>query len=146
MKVIVDANIAVSCILKTESRLSQLYFDGQRVLRYIAPDFLREEVIARREKLIKLSKQPAAKVLQREFLVLQAIHFIDHGTIRREHWLEAERLVQDVDMKDIAYIALALHTGCPIWSGDKKLRDGLARKKWHNILDADDLRRLVESL
>lgn len=146
MKVIIDANIAVSCILKTDSRLSQLYFDAQRVLRYIAPDFLREEVIARRDKLIKLSRQPASQLLQREFLVLQGIDFVDHGTIRKEHWLEAERLVQDVDLKDIAYVALALHTGSPIWSGDKKLRDGLARKKWNNILDADDLRKLVEAV
>ena len=146
MKVIIDANIVVSCILKTDSRLSQLYFDAQRVLQYIAPDFLREEVIARREKMIKLTRQPASHLLQREFLVLQRIDFVDHGTIHKEHWREAERLVHDVDLKDIAYVALALHTGSPIWSGDRKLRDGLGRKKWYNILDTDDFRSLVEAV
>ena len=140
---VIDANIVISCILKTDSGLSQLFFDAQRSLQFIAPDFLREEVIVRRDKLIKLSGQPPSQVLQREFLVLQRIDFIDHGTIRRAHWLEAERLVQDVDMKDIAYVALALHTGCPIWSGDKKLRAGLARKKWNQVLDAGEVRKLV---
>jgi predicted nucleic acid-binding protein len=146
VKLIIDANIVVSCILKTDSRLSQLYFDAQRVLKLIAPDFLREELIARREKLVKLTGQPANAVLQREILVLQRIEFIDPGMIPPTIWLQAEKLVKDVDMKDIAYVALSLHTGFPIWSGDKKLRQGLALKGWNNILGLDEVQTLVESL
>jgi predicted nucleic acid-binding protein len=37
-------------------------------------------------------------------------------------------LCKDIDPKDAAYVSLAIHLDCKIWSGDKKLRDGLLAK------------------
>lgn len=39
--------------------------------------------------------------------------------------MEARRLCRDTDEKDIAFIALALHRKCRLWSSDGELRDGL---------------------
>lgn len=61
------------------------------------------------------------------FAVLTSMQLYNETFIEEEHWLEAERLTAGVDCFDINYIALALHTGGTLWTGDKKLIEHLRR-------------------
>ena len=56
--------------------------------------------------------------------------------------LKAHNLVNDIDQDDTFFIALHLHTGHKIWSGDEKLKKGLTAKGYgHFFISTDEVRK-----
>lgn len=53
--------------------------------------------------------------------------------------MTAENLVADIDPKDTHYVAYSKHFRCKIWSGDKELMTGLAKKGFQNFITTDEL-------
>ncbi|MCK4662284.1 MAG: hypothetical protein KAT68_05425 [Bacteroidales bacterium] len=56
----------------------------------------------------------------------------------------AYQLVQDIDKKDLLFVALSLQTGYDIWTGDLKLINGLRQKGFLNVLSTNDLVKRIE--
>ena len=71
--------------------------------------------------------------------IFAEITFINTLLIPRSILLEAETLVADIDPDDTEHVALNLHLQGFIWSGDKKLRQGLKQKGISWILNTDEL-------
>lgn len=137
MNLIVDANIIFSGILNTNGKIGDLLINSRGKLSFIAPEYLRREIKNHYPKLVAISKLNLAEIQESEFIVYKDITFISEEQIGTPAWMEAEKLVNDVDPKDIAYVAFALHFGYHIWSGDKKLVNGLARKGFNAFYDTD---------
>ena len=139
MKIIVDANIVFSAILNTNSKIGDLLINSQGKFEFIAPEFLRIEIRRLHQRLSKISKLTLDEVMESEFHVCQNIHFISEEQIRTSAWLAAEKLVADVDPKDIHYVAYAKHFKCKLWSGDKELLNGLLKKKFRQVITTEEL-------
>ncbi len=82
------------------------------------------------------------QVREAEFQICKDITFISEEQIKQSCWLTAEKLVVDVDPKDTHYVAYSKHFRCKIWSGDKELIKGLAKKKFVNFISNDELFKL----
>ena len=74
-----------------------------------------------------------------EFQICKDITFISEEQIRLSTWIEAEKLVAEIDPKDTHYIAYSKHFRCKIWSGDKVLMSGLSKKGFTNFITTDEL-------
>lgn len=79
------------------------------------------------------------QVREAEFQICKDITFISEEQIKETTWLAAEKLVADIDPKDTHYVAYSKHFRCKIWSGDKQLIKGLAKKGFTNFISTDDL-------
>jgi predicted nucleic acid-binding protein len=77
--------------------------------------------------------------MEAEYQVCKDILFISEEQINHQFWEEAHTFVHDIDIKDIQYVAYAKQFRCKIWSGDKKLFNGLKAKGFNNIITTDDL-------
>lgn len=139
MRVIVDANIVFSGILNSKGKIGDLLINSQKYLEFIAPDFLREEIFKHYSRLCKISSMALEQVRESEFQVCKDITFISEEQIRLSTWLESEKLVADIDPKDTHYVAYSKHFRCKIWSGDKVLMNGLAKKGFTNFITTDEL-------
>ena len=139
MKIIVDANIVFSGILNTNGKIGDLLINSDKIFSFIAPDFLRTEIYLHYDKLIKISNLSLEQVREAEYQLCKSITFISEEQISISNWLYANKLVSDIDPKDIPYIAYAKQFKCKLWTGDKKLVNGLANKNYHNILTTDNL-------
>ncbi|WP_069660577.1 PIN domain-containing protein [Arcticibacter eurypsychrophilus] len=128
MNIIVDANIIFSGILNTNGKIGDLLMNSTSQLNFISPDFLRREIRQHYPKLIKISKLSLEQVQEAEFQIYRHITFISEEQIKLSSWLQAEKLVHDVDPKDISYIAYSINFGYKVWSGDKALINGLLKK------------------
>ena len=65
-----------------------------------------------------------------------------------EYWLKGAELARDTDMDDIAFLALTEFMGVKIWTGDRALLKGLAKKGYTNFITTEELfnlRSLLES-
>ena len=139
MKIVVDANIVFSAILNSNGKIGDLLINSDKFFSFIAPDFLRAEIYKHHDKLLKISNLTLKQLFEAEYQIYKSITFISEEQINEENWYFADNLVSDIDPKDIVYIAYAKQFKCNLWSGDKKLINGLANKNYHNILTTNDL-------
>ena len=133
MRIIVDANIVFSGILNSNGKIGDILINSKKYFDFIAPDFLRTEIYKHYSRLSKISGMTLDEVREAEFQIYKDITFISEEQIKQNHWLTAEKLVLDIDPKDTHYVAYSKHFRCKIWSGDKELIKGLAKKKLHEL-------------
>jgi predicted nucleic acid-binding protein len=144
VRLIVDANIVFSSILNTNGKIGDLLINSRPHLNFLAPEFLRLEIRNHYPKLSKISGLTLTQIQEAEFHIYKNISFISEEQIKVSHWIAAETLVADVDPKDSHYIAYSKQFRCKIWSGDKALIKGLAKKNFFNFVTTDELFQIRE--
>ena len=144
IKIIVDANIVFSAILNSNGKIGDILINSDNKFEFIAPDFLREEINDKYSRIQKVSGMTLDRIQDTEYRICKEIQFISEEQIAPKHWKSAFELVKDIDPKDTPYIAFSKHFKCKVWSGDKKLMNGLAKKKFLQMIDTDQLFKLKE--
>ena len=139
MKLVVDANIIFSGILNSNGKIGDLLINSHKHINFIAPDFLRYEIFKHHSRLCSISGMTSEQVREAEYLIYKDITFISEEQIKPAAWLAAEKLVADIDPKDIHYVAFSKHFHCKIWSGDKTLIKGLGKKGFTNFMTTNEL-------
>ena len=91
------------------------------------------------EKLSKISKQPLDTIAKTEYFITRAIKFISEEQIDESIWRSAYTLVKEVDLDDIAFVALSKYLRCKLWTGDGVLIRGLTRNGFTNTISTDEL-------
>lgn len=117
MRLVLDNNIFFS-LMNPNSINSYLFSLGK--IKFIAPEFLIEELEEHKEECIVKSGLSEQEFEIRKEEVKQNIEFIEFSEYI-EFLKEAIALISDPD--DALYFALALKLGCGIWSNDKKLKE-----------------------
>ena len=146
MKLVVDANIVFSSLLRSDGIVGDIFFNSRPPLQLFAPELLREEIAEHRPKLVKLSKRSANTMLELEILTLSRITFLNEGLISTPNWAKARHVMTGLDVDDGSYVALSIHLGVPLWTGDKKLWKGLRRAGFEQVLSTAELHPLLHSL
>lgn len=142
MKFVVDTNIAFSAVLNTESKIGDLIMNSHGILEFHACDTLRSELKKHRPKLLELSKSSEEQLDQSEYQITNCLEFTNEALIPFEFWIKGANLVRDVDMNDIAFVTLAEFLGIKLWTGDRELMKGLAKKGYTNFITTDELYKL----
>lgn len=145
MRIIVDANIAFSAILNTNSKIADILMNSKGIFDFLAPDFLQIELRKYHSKISKISNLTIGEIENIERKVTKPIVFMDGIHIPENKWILAENMVVDIDPKDTPYVAFSLFYKCKIWSGDKALRKGLEKKGFKNIISTEELFEIRES-
>ncbi|MBX2899581.1 MAG: hypothetical protein KF775_08020 [Cyclobacteriaceae bacterium] len=76
-------------------------------------------------------------------LVIKNITFIEVELIPLEAFQLAEKLTKDIDIDDTEFVALTEFINGILWSGDRKLINGLATKGWQKCTDTNELYKLI---
>ena len=76
---------------------------------------------------------PEEKVLHMLHLLLKRIQFINTDQLPLEYREEAYHLCQAVDPKDSPFLALTLSMAGKLWTGDKKLIQGLKQQGFQSL-------------
>ena len=142
MKFVIDTNIAFSAVLNTESKIGDLIMNSHGIFEFHACDTLRSELKKHRPKLLEFSKSSEEQLNQSEYQITNCLEFTNEALIPFEFWIKAANLVRDVDMNDIAFVTLAEFLGIKLWTGDRELMKGLAKKGYTNFITTDQLYNL----
>lgn len=89
-----------------------------------------DELNTHHQKLLKLSRLSENELDFLKRTILKKIDLIDLEFIQEQTWEQALELTNDVDQFDAPFIALSLELGSPLWTGDKKLINGLNDKRY----------------
>lgn len=142
MKVVVDSNIVFSAMLNPESSIGDIILNSQDTFSFYACEYLREEIMGHKDKIIKLTGYNEREYSEVLLLVYKQVDFFSESTIPFEFWQKAADLVRDIDMDDITFVALSLFLDIKLWTGDKLLIGGLSKKGFKNIITTQEMLQL----
>lgn len=140
MKIVVDTNIVFSAILNPSATIGQVLIYGQRKFDFYAPNLVKEEIKRHRQKIIALAghvDESTFEDIRDE--IFSCLHFISEEQIPFDYWHNAIAIVRDIDMDDIAFVVLAEYLDAKLWTGDKRLANGLLKQGLSRVISLEDL-------
>ena len=122
MELVVDVNVVFSSLLSRGDSFNVFAVNSMvNKFEFVAPEFLLVELDKHKGEIFKRSKLTRDIFDGALEFVLGQINFIPKDEFS-ESLLKAEKLASK-HLKDVQYVALALELKCPIFSGDKSLKE-----------------------
>jgi predicted nucleic acid-binding protein len=146
VNIVVDTNIIFSAILNPSGKISDLLLDPADHFTFFAPDYMIGELDRHHGKLISISKLPEPDILFLKKMVVSKLTLVDLDTIDQDTWTKAISLVAHIDEFDAPFLALSLKMDSYLWTGDKKLINGLKDLGYNRVIDTDALMVLRNAL
>jgi predicted nucleic acid-binding protein len=88
---------------------------------------------------MQVSKLEEDEILELLYSILEKLEVVDDRNIALKYRKEAYNLTEDIDPTDAIFAALALFLNAKLWSGDKRLKEGLENKGRHMVLTTKNL-------
>ena len=110
MKLVVDSNIVFSALISARS----IYLEIFEATDVYVPDFIFVEMAAN-------------------------ITVIPYIAIAAGSFMKAHSLCANIDPEDIPFVALSIDLDMPLWTNDKKLREGLRAKGYTSVVGNSDV-------
>jgi predicted nucleic acid-binding protein len=144
MKVIVDTNIVFSALLNSDSRIGRLLLDTRDKIDFFSCKYLQKEIHRHIDKIRQYSKLNDYDLFELITLVESRIFFIDEALLPTSVITVAQEWVSGIDFDDFAFVAIAVHLNGLLWTGDKKLSNGLRQKGYNRLVTTSDLWYIAE--
>ncbi|HEV2482821.1 MAG TPA: PIN domain-containing protein [Puia sp.] len=132
---VVDANVLISVLIsgKASYKLILSFLD------LFTPDFALEEIEKYNSVIFERSKLNRDELRHFTLHIFNELTVVPSFVISDEALAKATELAQDIDIKDVSYIALAIQLDLILLTRDKKLMQGLKRKGFRKIMLFEDL-------
>ncbi len=139
MKLVVDTNIIFSGLLSPIGTISDLLINSLDKFEFFSPTTILEELDNNETKILKISGYTKKELMYQKRILFKGVELIDLESIKTSTLIKAIELTKDVDEFDAPFIALALDLRCSVWTGDKKLINGLNSKGVDWVLSTDEI-------
>jgi len=139
VKLVVDTNIVFSGLLSPVGTISDLLINSSEKFEFFSPTTILEELNNHESKILKISGYSKREMMYQKRILLKGIDLIDLESVKTSTLIKAMELTKDVDEFDVPFIALSLDLRCPVWTGDKKLINGLNNKGVDWILSTTEI-------
>ena len=137
---VIDANVLFSAIIGSR----RIYVDIIKNFDLYSPDFTLKEIEKYEELLLnktKLIKSDLNNFLINLFKGITILPSIIIGKAAKDKAID---LCKDVDEKDTPYVSLAIELNIPLITNDKKLYNGLRKKKFNKIILLEDILEKID--
>jgi predicted nucleic acid-binding protein len=84
--------------------------------------------------------------MEAKLLLFDKIIFIRKELIPQKELINAFELVKDIDPFDLDFIALTAYLKAKLWTGDKKLYNGLKANGFKSVINTPELQKLALDL
>jgi predicted nucleic acid-binding protein len=146
MILVLDANIVFSSILKPKGIVASILLDSEHGIIFIAPAFLKAEIKKHTPRLCVLTGFDQNRITALIDFIFSRILFYPNEVIPDNIQLQADNICSAIDPKDSIYVAFSLFFQSRVWSGDKKLYDGLKNIEVDLLINTNELTILINSL
>ncbi|HLP62428.1 MAG TPA: PIN domain-containing protein [Candidatus Deferrimicrobium sp.] len=127
---VVDVNIIFSGVLSRKGIYRKLFSE----YKLYTPDFALIELSKYREIILKKARKINADDFRDfTFFIFSKIIVVPSYMISDESYNSAEKLLESIDKKDVAYLALAMELDLVLLTRDKILYEGLISKGFEKV-------------
>jgi len=140
MIVIADSNIIMSALISPEGSTASVLKDKSNI-QFVAPNFLLTEVYEHWETIVQFTTLSKRELFEEFYFYRNRITFTDVDAIPKKHKNDARKIVNDIDKDDAQFVALHLYKKHKLWTGDRKLINGLKAKGYDICVTTAELRQ-----
>ncbi len=146
MIIIIDTNIIISACLDSKSDLYHLITSNFNKIDFVTPEFSLKEMITHQEKICKKSRKNIAIFKINLLAIHNCITVLSDDELTEKDINNAEIFSRQVDIDDTIFIAFALALDSLLWTGDRKLQNGVKRIGFTNIISTKELKDIIKGL
>ncbi len=135
-RIVVDTNIIFSALVSgEESTFAEFLLRSDN--EFFACETTVVEIFKHKERILKFAKISDDDLARFYHTLLKRINLHKETLIALEHRKTAYDLCRDVDETDTPHVALTLDLKAVLWTGDKRLKEGLAKKGFNSFFTPD---------
>lgn len=138
-KIIVDSNILFSAMLNINSRIGQILINGQEFFDFYAPKYVKTEIFEHQDKIKRIAGLTSEEFLEVYELVLKNVTILNHSILPRKDYKRAFEYCQHIDLDDTIFVSFSEYLKAKLWTGDKKLIEGLKKKNFTRTITTEIL-------
>ena len=131
--IIVDTNIFFSALLSERSRFAEVIQRSDS--SFFICEYVVIELFKHKERVAARSKLSPDDLLMSYYLLLRKVTVYKEELISLDNRRAAVALCQGIDENDIAHVALTLELNGLLWTGDRKLKNGLRSKGFNHFFE-----------
>ncbi|WP_276501568.1 PIN domain-containing protein [Terrimonas pollutisoli] len=145
MNIVLDSNILFSILVKPDGRIFSYFESIRKKNELFINDFTLEELNTHRAKLLKVSKLSADDFERLKITILSQVTIISSDLFTIDIIGEAFELVKNIDINDMHLVAACLLINGCLWTGDKRLYNGLIKKDFQQVYNSTQIQLLFNS-
>ncbi|MEO6167604.1 MAG: PIN domain-containing protein [Chitinophagales bacterium] len=138
---VIDAKILFSALISGKVFYQQLF----RKYQLYAPEFILRELAIYNHTIQTKSKIHASELRKLSRKLFSELIILPDLTLTLDSLNSAKAICDNIDSKDIAYVALAIELDSILLTRDKKLHDGLKKQEFNNEMLFDEFVRTAMS-
>ena len=127
---VIDTNILMSILISGKASYKPLL----KYYNFFVPEFALVEIEKYKNVIFSKTRQQRKEVINFSYFLFSEITILPNYIFDKEILQEAINLTKNVDIKDVAFIALSMQLNIPLITRDEKLKAGMNKKKYKNIL------------
>lgn len=131
--IVVDTNIIFSALLKSNSNFTRLLLLSD--YQFFVCEQMFVEIFKYKEKIVKLSQLSEDDIIEVYKTLIKKLNLYKEDLISFSNCQLAYQLCQNIDINDVPHIALTLELNGLLWTGDKKLKQGLLNKNFTQFFE-----------
>ena len=134
---IIDANILFSIFISGREE----YFELVGKVKFLTPVYALEELQKHQEKILSKTKIDSGNFNDFTLRILNRVLVVPNFLVTNQSYLQAYNWCKDIDLDDIAYVALSIEFNTCFVTRDMVLYDGLKQKGFLNIMSWEEFLR-----
>ena len=134
---IIDANILFSIFISGKEE----YFELVGKVKFLTPVYALEELQKHQEKILSKTKIDSGNFNDFTLRILNRVLVVPNFLVTNQSYLQAYNWCKDIDLDDIAYVALSIEFNTCFVTRDMVLYDGLKQKGFLNIMSWEEFLR-----
>lgn len=144
MEFVLDTNVIASILIKPRGSIYEIFLKLKDEHSLFISDVTLLELKEHQSKLLRLSKLNSSDFELLKGEVLRSCSIVASEFISEKTLIEAYRIVEKYDKKDIAFVATTIHLNALLWSTDQKLLKGLRGDGFMQIISTKELVATLE--
>ncbi len=136
---VIDANVLISTLISGKASYRPLLIYHN----FILPDFALMELDKYKNVLKAKTKMQEEEFLQWTYFVFSQLTILPQYVLGHESLEKSKQLLEKIDLKDSAYVALAMQLDLPLLTRDNPLFEGLRKQGFRKVMLFEDFLRTL---
>ena len=138
--IVVDTNIVFSAILNTDSVIANLLLKYDNLFFFRTTENLKYEIEKHKSKLQAISGLNGTKIETSKKIIFNRLVFVKNDEVDLKYRRKGYDLSKNIDENDFLFISLnECFKDSLLWTGDKKLIQGLRNKGYKKVVKTNEL-------
>lgn len=146
MIITVDSNIIISALINSKGTEFSILQKKYKHIDFVSTAFLIDEIENKIKKVSLFTNSPATDLQFQFDLLTGDFIFVKDTEIDTGSLAITNKLMKGLDIKDYLFVAVTVYFEGLLWTGDLRLKRGLKRNGFNNVVTTSELKQIIKGL